>query len=97
MSKIGNTTFTDGSGLTLPYNLNSVQTALFGVILTCSHVTNNATLELGDVNTGRTMLKLELPNAEKSKHYDFSLAPITFPRGLQLKSIADAEVTMITG
>ena len=90
-NKIGNTIYTDTA-----QTFGGLPLILTGIILHCNHASNNAIVELGDANTSSTMLKLELPNSEKSKYYNLSGSPINFRSGLEINVLTDAEITLIT-
>lgn len=90
----GNTAYSDTANKSI--SIRNIR--VIGVVLRASHASNPAILELGDDNSGRSypdILHLAIAASEESRYFDFGKTPIVFPTGVRLKTVTDAEVTLI--
>jgi hypothetical protein len=92
-NKTGNLVYSDQGSISIDSNI------IMGLVIHCTHASNPAIIILGDDISGTsypTLFSIEVPAANDNAFFDFSGCPLRFPNGIRIKTVTDAEITIIT-
>lgn len=91
-NKHGNIIFTTAAADFLTEN------RIIGMVVHCTHGSTAAVVVLtnGAGASGNTLFSIEVPAADDFADFDFSARPLYFPAGIGVKTLSNAELTIIT-
>ena len=90
-NKHGNMIFTDAAADFLN------EKVVLRIIVHCTHASTAADIELtnGANASGPTLWAVEIPAASDYADFDFSSSPLYFPDGIGIKTVSNAEITIV--